>query len=626
MISQIQKREETGHLQHLAHRLEIGALLTLLLLVQPATRAEAQGNVGNRPMLAAPIWVYNNWSAYDELSDEVPLNEELAMRELGEIVRLRKAGVHFDYYMMDAFWYDPDGGYRVWRRQDWPDGPDQWISACLAEGIKPGLWFSSNTLTRMNAAPQWLSSLNASGTGMALYSGGFLGDFMGVLEYWYERGIRMFKLDFADFAAVAKGDEHRLSPQEIWLRNADALHAALHAFRRKHSDVVLVAFNGFVGDIDAAASTLNPFNVQWLDAFDSLYSGDPRPSDLPQMDLWRAIDIYSDDMVRHFAQNGVPLERVDSTAFMVGSTGTNYFRKTRAWRGSLLLMVARGGWINTVHGNLEFLDDDEAPWFAKVQNLYGPLQSAGITRWFGGNPGTPWPYGFGSAGADGALYAVVNPSQGIRTIRLPRLSPAQEPNIGGRLLFQDAGFAPVLERDSIRLGPGQLAVVGFGRYASPAYDLGVETDIRIPRSIKVLPTHFRHVETSGTHGSSLDPPPGDETPTDATDHITIEAVIIPPETGDLRIIVQQRDPDGSVVRSNSHSKMGTVFAIRASQAGKELPVEIRYDTVIWSGLSWGVGEVRRDQLAPGKPVRIRLSSAESDPSLHLDGRVYRVEY
>jgi hypothetical protein len=28
------------------------------------------------------------------------------MRELDEILRLREFGVHFDYYMMDAFWYD----------------------------------------------------------------------------------------------------------------------------------------------------------------------------------------------------------------------------------------------------------------------------------------------------------------------------------------------------------------------------------------------------------------------------------------------------------------------------------------------------------------------------------------
>ena len=41
------------------------------------------------PLLRDPIWVYNDWSAYDELSDNIPLTEALAMKELDEIVRLR---------------------------------------------------------------------------------------------------------------------------------------------------------------------------------------------------------------------------------------------------------------------------------------------------------------------------------------------------------------------------------------------------------------------------------------------------------------------------------------------------------------------------------------------------------
>lgn len=577
-------------------------LASLLLLPIPSAQAQRL-----HPLLGAPIWVYNDWSAYDELSDEVSLNEALAMRELSEILRLRKAGVRFDYYMMDAFWYDPEGGYRSWRRQDWPEGPDRWIAECQAAGIKPGIWLSTNTLTSLKPAPQWRSSLNAGGTGMALYTGGFLDDFMSVLDYWYGRGIRMFKLDFADLSVAAAGDEGRLPPQEIRRRNARALHDALREFRRRHPDVVLVAFNGFVGDIESAAAELNPFNTQWLDVFDSLYAGDPRPSDLPQMDLWRAIDIYSDDMVRHFAQDGVPLNRVDSTAFMVGNTGTNYFRKTSAWRGSLLLMVARGGWINTVHGNLEFLSDDDARWFARVQALYAPLQGAGHTRRFGGNPGTPWPYGFGSAKSDGALYAVVNPAQGVRTLRLPRLSSAQDLNVEGRILFHDAGFVPVLSGDTIKLGPGELALVGFGRYNSAESDLGVEADIRIPKRIELLPARFRDA-------------PG------ASDHMAVEGVITAPASGDLRIIMQQRDPDGSVVRSYSRETMGKYFRISASQDGTPLAVEIRYDTRIWSGLSWAVGELRHDQMARGKPIRIELSSANTDPAIHLDGRVYSVDY
>ena len=65
------------------------------------------------PLARDPIVVYNDWSAYDELSDNIPLTEQLAMKELDEILRLRKLGVRFDYYMMDAFWFDPDGGYRT---------------------------------------------------------------------------------------------------------------------------------------------------------------------------------------------------------------------------------------------------------------------------------------------------------------------------------------------------------------------------------------------------------------------------------------------------------------------------------------------------------------------------------
>src|SRR5579872_538914 len=67
-----------------------------------------------------PVFIYNNWSAYDELSDNIPQTEELAMRELGEIVRLKKQGVQIDYYVMDAFWFSKEGGYRTWLKTHWP--------------------------------------------------------------------------------------------------------------------------------------------------------------------------------------------------------------------------------------------------------------------------------------------------------------------------------------------------------------------------------------------------------------------------------------------------------------------------------------------------------------------------
>ncbi len=586
------------------------AIALLIALLFSATPLPARAAAAFRPLLSAPIWVYNNWSAYDELSDEVPLTEELAMRELDELARLRRLGVHFDYYMMDAFWYAPDGGYRKWREENWPDGPDRWIAGVLAAGMKPGLWFSTNTLTHMQAAPPWRDSLDKSGHAMAMYQGGFLADFMAVLQYWYGRGIRMFKFDMADFGAAAKGDE-ATPPAEIRRRNAQALHAALRDFRQAHPDVVLVAFNGIVGNVESAQSPLNRFNDRWLDVFDSLYSGDPRPSNIPQMDFWRSVDIYSDRMVRHFAESGVPLPRIDSTSVMLGDTGTNYRRKLGAWQGSLLLMAAHGGWINTVHGNLEYLDDEQARWFAKVQALYAPLQQHGATAAFGSLPGEMRSYGFGSADGAGALYAVVNPGQQIATLRLPQIRPEQDPVHNGRILFRDAGFMPSVDGDAVTLGPGQLALVGFGKYASAAYDLGVQTDIVIPHRIEPIPAAF--TEIADAEQGTQSPKP-------------LQAAIDPPASGDVRIVMQQRSAGGGLMRSHSNAEMSQFFAISAWQDGRKLPVTIRYDKVVWTGLSWAAGEIRQADIAPGRPIRIRLFSADPDPELRLTAQVYRVDY
>jgi hypothetical protein len=562
------------------------------------------------PLLRDPIWVYNNWSAYDELSDRIPLTEDLAMKELREILRLRRLGVRFDYYMMDAFWFAPDGAYRTWRKPNWPNGPDRWITECRRNGILPGLWFSTNTLVKIEAAPPWQDSLNSKRTAMSFYEGGFLPNFMETLQYWYDHGIRMFKFDFADFSAATPEAEKKLTPEEIRAHNTTAFREALRAFHRKNSDVVLEAFNGFGGDVEYTSGPFpfrNPVDLRWLEVFDAMYSGDPRPSDVPQMNFWRSVDIYSDHMVRRYEQSFLPLERIDSTAFMIGNTGTIYYRKTNAWKGMLLLLVARGGWVNTVHGNLEFLNDEQARWFAKVQSMYFGLQATGRTKTFGGVPGDSEPYGFGSLDANGAVYTIVNPSQSVREIRLPLLSREQKAKLNGRVLFRDVGFEPILRADAITLGPGQLAAVGYGRYSAAPFDLGVQDDVQIPRAIRPLEAQFK---VTGTN--------------------IIESTAVAPPQGDLRIVFQQRGSDGNVRRSwpggpPDGTSMARVLTISASQNGKNLPIVINYDKLIWSGLSWAVAEIRHSVLSPGEPVTIRCSSAEKE-TITLQGQLFIVDY
>jgi len=562
------------------------------------------------PLLHDPVWVYNNWSSYDELSDNIPLTETLAMKELDEIVRLRQFGVHFDYYMMDAFWFAPDGGYRVWRKPNWPNGPDAWIAKCKANGLLPGMWFGTNALVHINATPRWKDSLAPNGWTLSFFEGGFLPDFMDALQYWYDRGIRMFKFDFVDFGAATVATAKTLTPDEIRRRNETAFREALKKFRGKNPDVLLVAFNGFGGDVESTAGPFpfrNPVDLRWLEVFDSLYSGDPRPSDVPEVNFWRSMDIYSDHLVRRYEQSGMPLERIDSTSFMIGNTGTIYYRKTNAWKGMLLLMVARGGWVNTIHGNLEFLEDAKAQWFARVQKIYAPLQATGRTKTFGGIPGDVQPYGFGSLDLTGAIYTVMNPAQAVQELELPPLSKVQQPLQGGRVIFRDAGFNPILTGNTIKLGPGEMAAVAFGRYASADFDLGIQEDVRIPRMIAAIDAQFSDKDSN-----------------------TIEATLNAPARGEVRIIFQQHGSDGAIMRSwpggpANGKSVGTVLNITAEQNGKALPIEINYDRQVWSGLSWGAGEIRHADFVADRPIVVRCSSAEKDP-VRLEGRVYIVEY
>jgi hypothetical protein len=558
-----------------------------------------------------PEFVYNNWSAYDELSDNVVLTEELAMRELQEILRLRANGVRIEYYLMDAFWYAPEAGYRTWRQPHWPHGPERWLRSCLENGLKPGLWVATNAATQHSqlVPPRaWKDSLDPNRSALCLFEGGFLADFMEALQYWYDRGVRMFKFDFARLQAATPHAEASHLPDEIHALNSAALRGALIAFRQRNSEVRLLAYNGFGGEM---ANTSLPFrkavDTRWLEAFDTLYCGDPRPADVPAYSFARAVDIYSDHMVFNYQRNGVPLERIDHCAFMMGICGTCYARRAQAWKGMLILSLARGGWMNIYYGNLELLDDEQARWFARVQQLFLPLLVSGHSYTFGGMPGERQAYGFANLCQNGALYTVVNPTQATVTVRLPRITPYQPAPSHGRLLFADAGYRPELDGDSLRLGPEQLALVGLGAYAAPGYDLGVQEDVVIPAAIESLAADF---EECG--------------------HNQIAATITPPPTGGVRMVLRQSDQAGIAFRSSRGSppagiSLANVLCLRAEQDGQQLPVVVNYDKAIWSGLSWAVGEVPATALRRDRPLIIHASSTEERP-LRLAGEVYGVEY
>jgi hypothetical protein len=561
----------------------------LLLLLGIKVSAQESGVATG---MKEPVYVYCNWSAYDELSDSVRLTEGLAMRELDEIVRLKKQGVRFDYYLMDAFWFDPDGGYRTWRKNDWPDGPDRWLEACKANNLKPGLWFSTNKTMKghLNSIPEWENSLTADNH-FCLFEGDYLKHLMETFQMYADKGVKLFKFDFARFDVATEHAKQTYTREEIIRMNQQAFIDSIKAFRQKNPDVTIIAYNGFGGNM---SNTTTPFpqtvdlRWRWLEILDAMYCGDPRLSDVPMMNFWRSKDLYSDHMVFEWVYNGVPLSRIDNFGALLGTTGTCYNRGNTAWKGTVILSLARSSWFSMYSGNLELLNDADGAWLARVQKTYMQLQKFGYNMLWGGVPGKGEPYAYRSETIDGSvLFTVVNPSHSFREIDLGEQSV-------GRVLFHDEGFKPAIENGKLTLAPEQLAIVGFGRYNDSSYDLGTEKDVLIPQKSELLTKDFQVIDS---HSAKL--------------------LLNPLAKQNIQIFFQQCKQNGIPFRSSGGSPpkgtpMNRYLQISVKQGKKEIPVRIEYDKMIWSGISWAAGEVDAKNINFGKPLEITCTSKEGE--------------
>ncbi|HEY2726166.1 MAG TPA: hypothetical protein VGI61_03260, partial [Parafilimonas sp.] len=413
----------------------------------------------------------------------------------------------------------------------------------------------------------------------------------------------LFKFDFAYFEAATPHAKATYTKDEIWEKNTDAFRQMLANFRTKNKDVLIVGYNGFGGVLE---NTFTPFtktiDLRWLDVFDTLYSGDPRFSDVPMMNIWRSEDTYHDHQNRQFQFNDLPMRRIDSCAFMNGVTGTCYSRKMNCWKGELILDLARGGWMNVYHGNMELVTDDDAKWFAKVQQLFHHFQKLDTITSFGGIPGDAQLYGFKAEDKNGIVCTVVNPSQQTATLTMPVENIKQS-----KLLYADGGFTPIIKNNTITLGAEQLAVVGFNFYADDKYDFGRDETIHTPQSITKLNAQFS-----------------------ATKDNIIECTLNDLPADNLRIIVQQYSSDGNPYRTwagapPNGTKMDQVIKIIVKQDDAAIETKKEYDKMIWSGLSWGVVEVEPSSIDKSKPLFIECSTTEKQP-MTLKADVYAVKY
>ncbi len=587
----------------------------LTLFAACAVAALAAHTQRNTPELSAPIAVYIDGPDSSALPATSPLTEALALRDINQLARLKESGLRVDYDLLDAYAVAPDGLHPLGRSAAWPDGPDSWVARCRAVGIRPGLRFSNVALRPDARAP-------------VVFEAEILHDFIPAMQSWYDRGIRLFAFEGLDLTAATPESPTGLTQNNIVAHNREVLRVALTAFRARNRGAVLLVIQSPAADPDAFenlpsggnSSVSNPISRNGpsrLGAFHLLSTGPPRASTTPQFSLQRAIDIETDSQIRHDEQFGVSLAHIFSCGFIAvpaGAAGLDMASLPRGWKGAFLLSMARGGWVNALSGSFDSIPTADVHWMARVQKLFFLMQAQGQTHSVGDPPPdgsnmAGLPYGFAGATPRGAVYVVVNPGQAVATLQLPAL--ARDPAAGsGRVLFRDAGFSPRLIGNAITLGPGQMAALGFGAYAAPEFNFGVQQDVVIPSSIEPVDADF-HLTAPGV----------------------LEARFDPPIQGVLRIVVIERDPKGGIQTGTAGSAPAgsrNRFTLEITQAGRPIPlrpggIESDVNGTLNAQPSWAVAEIDVNDLTPGIPLRVRFHSNEN-PQAALEGSAYQVIY
>jgi len=565
---------------------------------------------------------------HDELGDAVELDEAMTLRALDMLARWQsKFGLYYDYYLLDAFWFDPTQPYTSFKQPNWPEGFARARARMAELGMTPGLWYDVNSSWLKVSA--WEASLSASGRGYSLAEGPYAtaleAGWRHALQEW---GVRLFKLDFANFNLAAAGS--RMAPAENYNRSVEALRGILTRLRRDFPDLVVIAYNGFErwpGFVSTAIGTPSQagFDRSWLDVCDYLYSGDPRPSDLPRTSLKRSIDIFQDHKAWLMARDGFPPERVDDHGCMVGSTNTSFYQGARGLQRTYLGTLARGSQRVIYYGDPALASDEQVRFMANAQALYFDAYRSGLcTIPVGGEPGVaPWHGFLTGGGAHGLLYLVNGSCSSQQTsLRLPGVSRARVLSADETL---DVPLAVSPDQLQIELLPEQMALVGLGALADSGAELGVCTGTPQPAAMHLLPLVWQ-AEPEGRLVSSYRGAwePGEEL-------VVYAASLAHPQHGRAGLVggylperfgAEMTKKGERPACSQAHAEL--VITVKEG-AGALEPLASEPAVPIWAGTSW---VARRYQLTPEQAqAGITLSVQQHfNPERVIRVQAYRVRY
>ncbi len=378
-----------------------------------------------------PLRIYCDWGLHDDLSDDVILTQEMTLDNIKRLKDLRKrSGVRFDYYLMDAFWFENGKPYIDFKGKTFPDGVQPVLDALKDADMKYGLWFDINCIhAHLNELGEYKKYDTLLENGSLCFACDKIAKLMtdAIKYHIVNHGIKMIKLDFAYFECKNSKHGHSVEYTESKEKSVKNFLRMVKELKRVEPELKILCYNGWTTNLSVIGSVeertdyaISPF---WCEYVDYLYCGDPRPSEIACEKLEDSVLYYTDAMVREFRASSMPFYAIDDHGTMMGHTSTIYKMGKKLFRNGILMDVMRGGGKLNLYGDVAELDEEDLKYLSLVDGVYEDIVRREYgTQFILGDARKGEIYGYATDGVLEGYAVVVNPvsQKRMRTLSLPQ--------------------------------------------------------------------------------------------------------------------------------------------------------------------------------------------------------------
>lgn len=360
--------------------------------------------------------IYCDWGLHDDLSDNVELTEAMTNDNIDRLsVLMEKSGVRFDYYLMDAYWFEENQPYIRFKERTFPGGIDAIIGRLEKLGVRFGLWFDLNCIhAHLRGMEKYDTML---GNGSLCFACDEIAEMMyeAIRYHILNHKVCLVKLDFAYFECKNPQHGHSIDFVESKEKSITNFIRMTERLKELNPELKIICYNGWTTELDWIGSVkekrgfaVSPY---WGRSVDYVYCGDPRPSEIPTRRLEDSIVYYTDAMIRNFYDALMPFSIIDDHGTMIGDTSTIYRLGKALFRCGWLMNAMRGSGKLHLYGKIELLDEEDVVYMRRIAEIFEEISAGDYeTGCVLGDPRRGEVYGYSASQGDAGYAVLLNPS------------------------------------------------------------------------------------------------------------------------------------------------------------------------------------------------------------------------